>query len=69
MFKEKYGQNLIPGDDPKKEWLELKQWLKNIRATMSKYDHSGSGRFAIEPMYYDLLVSAGVTVRVQTKPV
>jgi hypothetical protein len=36
---------------------------------MSKYDHSGSGRFAIEPMYYNLLVSAGVTVHVQTKPV
>jgi hypothetical protein len=27
------------------------------------------GRFAIEPMYYDFLVSAGVTVYVQTKPV
>ncbi len=59
----------IPGDDPKKEWPGLQQWLKNIRATMSKYDRDGSGRFAIEPMYYDLLVSAGVTVCVQTKPV
>jgi hypothetical protein len=36
---------------------------------MSKYDRDGSGRFEIEPMYYDLLVSAGVTVCVQTKPV
>jgi hypothetical protein len=67
MFKEKYGHLRIPGDDPKKEWLGLQQWLKNIRATMSNYDHNGSGRFAIEPMYYNLLVSAGVTVRVQTK--
>ena len=33
---------------------------------MSKYDHDGSSRFVFEPMYYDLLVSAGVTVRVQT---
>jgi hypothetical protein len=36
---------------------------------MSKYDRNGSGRFAIEPMYYNLLVSAGVTVFVQSKPV
>jgi hypothetical protein len=36
---------------------------------MSKYDCSGSGRFGIEPMYYDLLVSTGVTVCVHTKPV
>jgi hypothetical protein len=50
MFKEKYGHLRIPGDDPKKEWLGLQQWLKNIRATMSNYDHNGSGRFAIEPM-------------------
>jgi hypothetical protein len=66
MFKEKYGHLHISGYDPKKEWPELQQWLKNIRATMPKYDRSGSGRFAVEPMYYDLLVSAGVTVRVQT---
>jgi len=69
MFKEKYGPLCIPGDDPKKEWPGLQQWLKNIRATMSKYDHDGSGRFVIEPMYKNLLVSAGVTVCVQTKPV
>jgi hypothetical protein len=69
MFKEKYGHLQIPGDDPNKEWLGLQQWLKNIRATMSKYDHDGSGRFAIEPMYYDLLVSMGVTVHVNTKAV
>ncbi len=69
MFKEKYEHLQIPGDDPKKEWPELQQWLKNIRATMSKYDRDGSGRFAIEPMYYNLLVSAGVTVHVHTKPV
>ena len=69
MFKEKYGHLQIPGDDdPKKEWPGLQQWLKNIRATMSKYDRSGSGRFAIEPMYYDLLVSMGVSVHVHTKP-
>jgi hypothetical protein len=67
MFKEKYGHLRIPGDDLKKEWPGLQQWLKNIRATMSKYDRSGSGRFAIEPMYYNLLVSMGVTVHVQTK--
>jgi hypothetical protein len=36
---------------------------------MSKYDCSGSGRFAIEPMYYDLYVSVGVIVHVHTKPV
>jgi len=69
MLKEKYGHLGIPGDDPKKEWPGLQQWLKNIRATMSKYDRSGSGRFAVEPMYYNLLVSMGVTVHVQTKPV
>ncbi len=69
MFKEKYGHLHIPGDEPKKEWPGLQQWLKNIRATMSNYDHNGSGRLAIEPMYYDLLVSAGVTVRIQIKPV
>jgi hypothetical protein len=69
MFKEKYGHLQILGDDdPKKEWPGLQQWLKNIRATMSKYDRSGSGRFAIEPMYYDLLVSMGVSVHVHTKP-
>jgi len=34
MFKEKYGHLCIPGDDPKKEWPGLQQWLKNIRATM-----------------------------------
>jgi adenine-specific DNA methylase len=39
MLKEKYGHLQIPGDDPKKEF---QQWLKNIRATMSKYDHDGS---------------------------
>mgnify|MGYP001099737802 CR=1 FL=1 len=39
MFKEKYGHLRIPGDDPKKEWPGLQQWLKNIRATMSKYDY------------------------------
>jgi len=65
----KYGHLHIPGDDPKKEWPGLQQWLKNIRATMSKYGRDGSGRFAIEPMYKNLLVSAGVTVCVQTKPV
>ena len=43
MFKEKYGHLCIPGGDPKKEWPGLQQWLKNIRATMSKYDYSGSG--------------------------
>jgi len=37
----------------------------NIRATMSKYDRNGSGRFEIEPTYYNLLVSAGVTVCIQ----
>ncbi len=58
MFKENYGYLQIPGDDQKKEWLGLQQLLKNIRATMSKYDQDGSGRFGIEPMYYDLLVSA-----------
>jgi hypothetical protein len=36
---------------------------------MSKYDHDGSGRFGIEPMYHDLLVSAGVTVHVMSKAV
>jgi len=36
---------------------------------MSKYDRDGSGRFAIEPMYYKLLFSMGVTVCVYTKPV
>ena len=36
MFKEKYGHLRIPGDDPKKEWPGLQQWLKNIRATMPK---------------------------------
>jgi hypothetical protein len=25
LFKEKYGHLRIPGDDPKKEWLELQQ--------------------------------------------
>jgi hypothetical protein len=69
MFKEKYGHLQIPGDDPKKEWPGLQQLLKNIRATMSKYDHDGSSRFVIEPMYYDLLVSMAVTVCVHTKPV
>ena len=69
MFKEKYGHLRIPGDDPKKEWPGLQQWLKNIRATMSKYDCNGSGRFEIEPTYYNLLVSAGVTVRIKTKDV
>jgi len=69
LFKEKYGHLRIPGDDPKKEWLGLQQLLKNIRATMSKYDQDGSGRFGIEPMYYDLLVSAGVTVHVMSKAV
>jgi hypothetical protein len=69
LFKEKYGHLRIPGDDPKKEWLGLQQWLKNIRATRSKYDQDGSGRFGIEPMYYDLLVSAGVTVHVISKAV
>jgi len=69
MFKEKYRHLRIPGDDPKKEWPGLQQWLKNIRATMSKYDRNGSGRFEIEPMYYNLLVSAGVTVCVQSKPI
>ena len=69
MFKEKYGHLRIPGDDPKKEWPGLQQWLKNIRATMSKYDHNGSGRFEIEPTYYNLLVSAGVTVHIQNKDV
>jgi len=69
MFKEKYGHLRIPGDDPKKEWPGLQQWLKNIRATMSKYDRNGSGRFEIEPTYYNLSVSTGVTVRVQTKVV
>jgi hypothetical protein len=69
MFKEKYGHLHIPGDDPKKEWPGLQQWLKNIRAAMSKYDRNGSGRFDIEPTYYNLLVSAGVTVCVQTKAV
>jgi hypothetical protein len=69
MFKEKYGHLCIPGDDPKKEWPGLQQWLKNIRPTMSKYDRNGSGRFEIEPTYYNLLVSAGVTVHVQTKVV
>jgi len=34
MFKEKYRHLRIPGDDPKKEWPGLQQWLKNIRATM-----------------------------------
>jgi hypothetical protein len=66
MLNEKYGHLQIPRDHPKKEF---QQWLKNIRATMSKYDRDGSGRFAIETMYYDLLVSTGVTVRVHTKPV
>jgi hypothetical protein len=69
MFKEKYEHLRIPGDDPKKEWLGLQQWLKNIRATTSKYDRNGSGRFEIEPTYYNLLVSAGVTVRIQNKDV
>jgi hypothetical protein len=69
MFKEKYGHLCIPGDDPKKEWPGLQQWLKNIRATMSKYDRNGSGRFEIELTYYNLLVSAGVTVRIQNKDV
>ena len=69
MFKEKYGHLCIPGDDPKKEWPGLQQWLKKLRANMSKYDCSGSGRFAIEPMYYDLYVSVGVVVHVHTKPV
>ena len=69
MFKEKYGHLRIPGDDPKKEWPGLQQWLKTIRATMSKYDRNGSGRFEIEPKYYNLLVSAGVTVRIQNKDV
>jgi len=69
MFKEKYGHLRIPGDDPKKEWPGLQQWLKNIMATMSKYDRNGSGRFEIEPTYYNLSVSTGVTVRVQTKVV
>jgi hypothetical protein len=69
MFKEKYRHLRIPGDDPKKEWPGLQQWLKNIRATMSKNDRNGSGRFEIEPMYYNLLVSADATVRVQSKPV
>jgi hypothetical protein len=69
MFKEKYGHLRIPGDDPKKEWPGLQQWLKNIRGTMSKYERNGSGRFEIEPTYYNLLVSAGVTVRLKTKDV
>jgi len=69
MFKEKYGHLHIPWDDPKKEWPGLQQWQKNIRATMSNYDRNGSGRFAIEPKYYNVLVSAGVTVRVQAKAV
>jgi hypothetical protein len=69
MFKEKYGHLRIPGDDPKKEWPGLQQWLKNIRDTMSKYERNGSGRFEIEPMYYNLLVSVGVTVRIKTKDV
>ncbi len=64
-----WGHLCIPGDDPKKEWLGLQQWLKNIRATIPNYDRNGSGRFVIEPIYYNLLVSAGVTVRIQTKPV
>jgi hypothetical protein len=69
MFKEKYGHLCIPGDDSKKEWAGLQQWLKNIRATMSKYDRNGSGRFEIEPIYYNLLVSVGVTVRIKNKNV
>ena len=69
MFKEKYGHLRIPGVDQEKKWPGLQQWLKNIRATMSKYDRNGSGRFEIEPTYYKLLVSVGVTVRVQSKPV
>jgi hypothetical protein len=36
---------------------------------MSKDDRDDSGRFAIEPMYYDLLFSTHVTVCVHTKPV
>jgi hypothetical protein len=27
LFKEKYGHLLIPGDDPKREWPGLQQWL------------------------------------------
>jgi hypothetical protein len=69
MLKEKYGHLRIPGDDPKKEWPGLQQWLKNIRGTMSKYVHNGSGWFEIEPTHYNLLVSAGVTVRIKTKDV
>jgi hypothetical protein len=69
MFKEKYGHLRIPGDDPKKNWPGLQQWLKNIRGTMSKYERNGSGRFEIEPTYHNLLVSAGVTVRIKTKDV
>jgi hypothetical protein len=36
---------------------------------MSRYDRDGSGSFRIEPLYYELLVSTGVTVCVMSKVV
>jgi hypothetical protein len=36
---------------------------------MSKYEKSGEGRFADEPQYYHLLVSAGVRVRGSTRSI
>jgi hypothetical protein len=58
-FKEKFGHLRIPGEDPKNEFPGLQGWLKNQRSSMSKYEKYGTGRFANEPRYYQLLVSVG----------
>jgi hypothetical protein len=65
VFKEKFGHLRMPGEDSKNEWPGLQSWLKNTRATMSKYEKD-LGRFHDEPQYYELLVAAGVAAHGST---